>query len=123
MRGSRAVWGAAKRTALLASALVSLLALCGCGSKHAVANRISGKTLTIYSSVPLHGASNVSAEAVVGGAQMALADVARPDRQATGSCCKSLDDSTAKRGTWDPGQTTANAHAGRRRQLDDRLHR
>ncbi len=109
MTGSWAVWGAAKRTALLASTLVSLLALSGCGSKHAVANRISGKTLTIYLSVPLHGASNVSAEAVVGGAQMALADVhGRIGKYRI--VLKSLDDSTAKRGTWDPVQTTANAH-------------
>ena len=109
MTGSWAVWGAAKRTALLASTLVSLLALCGCGSTHAVANRISGKTLTIYLSVPLHGASNVSAEAVVGGAQMALADVhGRIGKYRI--VLRSLDDSTAKRGTWDPVQTTANAH-------------
>lgn len=88
---------------------MSLLALSGCGSKHTVANKISGKTLTIYSSVPLHGASNISAEAVVGGEQMALADVnGRIGKYRI--VLKSLDDSTAKRGTWDPVQTTVNAH-------------
>ena len=89
--------------------LVSLRALSGCGSKHTVANRIAGKTLTIYSSVPLHGASSVSADAVIGGAEMALAQVhGRIGKYRI--VLKSLDDSTAKRGSWDPGQTTINAH-------------
>jgi branched-chain amino acid transport system substrate-binding protein len=109
VRGSRAVRGAGTRTALLAIMLVSLWALSGCGSRHTVANRISGKTLTIYSSMPLHGASNISSEAIIGGAEMALAQV----RGRVGKyriVLRSLDDSTAKRGTWDPVQTTVNAH-------------
>ena len=109
MTGGRAVWGAPQRTALLAIMLGSLVALSGCGSKHTVANRIPGKTLTIYSSVPLHGASNVSAQAVVAGAQIALAEVhGRIGKYRI--VLRSLDDSTAKRGTWDPVQTTVNAH-------------
>ena len=109
MRGSRAVRGAGTRTALLAIMLASLWALSGCGSKHTVANRISGKTLTIYSSMPLHGASNISSEAIIGGAEMALAQVhGRVGKYRI--VLRSLDDSTAKRGTWDPVQTTANAH-------------
>jgi branched-chain amino acid transport system substrate-binding protein len=89
--------------------LGSLGALSGCATKHRVANRISGKTLTIYSSMPLHGASNISSEAVIGGAQMAVAQVhGRIGKYRI--VLKSLDDSTAKRGTWDPVQTTANAH-------------
>jgi branched-chain amino acid transport system substrate-binding protein len=100
---------AVKRGALLLSAVASLCGLSCCGSKPVVANRISGKRLTIYSSVPLHGASNISAEAVIGGERMAL-------HQLGGRIGKyqivlrSLDDSTTKRGAWDPGQTTINAH-------------
>lgn len=109
MRGGRAVWGAARRTALLAILLGSLWGLGGCGSSHTVANRIAGTTLTIYASVPLHGASNISSEAVIGGAQMALAQVhGRIGKYQIQ--LRPLDDATAKRGTWDPVQTTVNAH-------------
>jgi branched-chain amino acid transport system substrate-binding protein len=81
----------------------------GCGGQQLVRNRISGKTLTIYSSAPLQGASNISAEAMIGGAQLALAQVhGRIGRYRI--VLRSMDDSTAKRGAWDPGQTTINAH-------------
>jgi branched-chain amino acid transport system substrate-binding protein len=86
-----------------------LCALSSCGGKQAVANRIPGKTLTVYSSVPLHGASKISAESVLGGARLALQEVhGRIGRYRI--VLRSLDDSTAIRGSWDPGQTTINAH-------------
>jgi branched-chain amino acid transport system substrate-binding protein len=89
--------------ALIAGGLVS-----GCGSKRVVGDQIAGRTLTIYASVPLNGASRVNARAAMAGAGMALAEV----RGRVGKYrikFKALDDSTVQRGEWDPGQTTVNA--------------
>ncbi len=97
------------RLLVMLAALAALVAPAGCGAKQPVPNRISGKTLTIYSSVPLHGASNVSAQAVIGGARLALAQVhGQIGRYRV--VLRSMDDSTAKLGAWDPGQTTVNVH-------------
>jgi branched-chain amino acid transport system substrate-binding protein len=100
-----------RRAGIVALALMAAAAiLAGCGGKPAAApgNRIAGRTLTIYGSVPLHGASRVSAEAVLSGAELALAQA----RRRIGDyriMFRLLDDSTAQRDQWDPGQTTANA--------------
>lgn len=94
-------------------ALATAIGLAGCGSggaqKAPPGDEIKGTTLTIYSSMPMHGASSVAAGAVLAGEQLALA--------ASGGevgkyhvVLKSLDDSTAQRGAWDPGQTSTNAH-------------
>jgi branched-chain amino acid transport system substrate-binding protein len=95
----------------LAICLVGTLAcLAGCGSSGSGGGRISGRTLTIYMSSPLHGASSVEGRAAVEGAQLALSEV----RGRVGKYrirLRSLDDSTPQRGGWDPGQTTLNARA------------
>ncbi len=86
----------------------ALVWLAGCGARDTVGDRIPGRTLTIYSSAPLHGASWVSADAVLSGEKLALAQAG--DR--IGSyriVLKTLDDSTAAHDGWDPGQTTLNA--------------
>jgi branched-chain amino acid transport system substrate-binding protein len=98
--------------ARLSIALLAVLtALAGCGSKDKPdkpGGRIHGRVLTIYASVPLRGASRVSGLAVVSGARLALS-------QSNGRigdyeiALKVLDDATAQRGGWDPGQTTINA--------------
>ncbi len=68
----------------------------------------AGKQLTIYSSVPLQGASRISTEALVNGAKLAL-------EQAGGKAGNNtikyvpLDDSTAQAGNWTPEATSANA--------------
>jgi branched-chain amino acid transport system substrate-binding protein len=68
----------------------------------------TGETLTIYSSLPLQGAARTQAVAAVKGAKLAL-------QQAGGKAgkfpitYKSLDDSTAQAGGWEPGATSANA--------------
>jgi branched-chain amino acid transport system substrate-binding protein len=98
-----------KRLALAIALTAALIGLGGCGSRAPIpGDRISGTTLTIYSSLPMHGASSASANAILRGEQLALA-------QAKGRVgkyqivLKSLDDSTIQRGEWDPGQTTVNA--------------
>ena len=92
----------------IAAAAVALAGLAGCGSKSRVSDRIAGNKLTIYLSAPMHGASRVNAEAVVSAARLALSQVhGRIGRYRI--VLDPLDDSTAQRGEWDPGQTTNNA--------------
>ena len=104
----RGRWSKCRGRSLVA-AVVSALALSGCGAKGKVpGDLIPGRTLTIYSSAPQHGASRVNAAAVVGGEIMALSQ----SHYRLGHfriVFKSLDDSTPQRGEWDPGQTTLNA--------------
>jgi branched-chain amino acid transport system substrate-binding protein len=98
-----------KRGALGLILLAALVVLAGCGSDRKVPNKISGQTLTIYTSLPLHGASAVSGQAVLGGATIALDQIrGRIGRYRV--VLRWMDDSTPKRGSWDPGQTTINAH-------------
>jgi branched-chain amino acid transport system substrate-binding protein len=99
--------------------LAPLTALAGCGLASASGsslappgNRIAGRTLTIYTSVPLHGASAVAARAVVGGELRALARIGgRIGRYRI--VLRTLDDSSVRSGRWDPGQTTLNARLAR----------
>lgn len=96
------------RGALLLVVLAGLAAT-GCGAARApAADRIEGRTLTIYSSTPFQGASALGAQAVLNGELMALERVhAQIGRYRL--VFKVLDDSTPQGGGWDPGQTTANA--------------
>jgi branched-chain amino acid transport system substrate-binding protein len=83
------------------------VAIAGCGSE-APANRIRGRTLTIYSSVPMHGASRLNSAAVVRGELLALAqEHGRIGRYRI--VLRPLDDSTPQSDGWDPGKTTENA--------------
>src|SRR5579864_2998630 len=67
-----------------------------------------GNVVDIYSSLPLQGASSAQTIPMVNGIKLAL-------DQAGGKAgrwivnYRSLDDSTAAAGKWDPGQTAANA--------------
>jgi len=67
-----------------------------------------GGALTVYSSLPLQGASRPQSEDVIRGIELAL-------KQKGGKCgdftinYKSLDDATAAAGKWEAGQTSANA--------------
>ena len=66
------------------------------------------KSVTVYSSLPLQGASRPQSEDVIKGIRLAL-------KQKGGKCgdfavkYESLDDSTAAAGKWEPGATAANA--------------
>jgi branched-chain amino acid transport system substrate-binding protein len=93
---------------LLALAFVGL-ARCG-GLSTRAADRIDGTTLTIYSSEPLQGPSALEGRSIVDAERLALSRI----RGRIGHyriVLRSLDDATAQRGGWDPGQTTLNARA------------
>jgi len=68
----------------------------------------ASKTLTIYSSLPLQGASRVQTEALVNGAKLALEQSGNKAGDFKIDY-KSLDDSTAQAGTWTPEAESANA--------------
>jgi branched-chain amino acid transport system substrate-binding protein len=91
-----------------AAALAAGVAACGGSDSGGSGGTVSGDNLTVYSSLPLQGASRVQGAATVNGAKLAL-------KQAGGKVgkynitYKSLDDSTAQAGKWDPGQTSTNA--------------
>jgi branched-chain amino acid transport system substrate-binding protein len=68
-----------------------------------------GRTnLTIYSSLPLQGDSRPQSEAVVNGEKLALEEAGGKVGKFK-ITYKSLDDSTAAAGKWEPGQTSADA--------------
>jgi branched-chain amino acid transport system substrate-binding protein len=86
------------------------LAACG-GGGGGKGNKVSGTTLTIYSSLPLQGTSRGQSTAVINGEKLALAEFA-PGGKLGKFRIKyvSLDDSTAQNpGTADEGQTAQNA--------------
>jgi branched-chain amino acid transport system substrate-binding protein len=68
----------------------------------------SGSTLTIYSSLPLQGASRPQSQALVNGMTLAWEQAGKKAGKFKINY-KSLDDSTAQAGKWDPGQVSADA--------------
>src|SRR5947209_11879868 len=64
----------ARRAVALAAALAAALPLASCGGGSGRETRVSGHTLTIYSSLPRHGVAARVADAVATGEQLALAD-------------------------------------------------
>ena len=74
---------------------------------------VRSRTVDIYSSLPLSGASSATAQAMVNGAKLALAQAHRRAGQVTIRYI-SLDDSTAQSGTWNPRRTAANAREAAR---------
>jgi branched-chain amino acid transport system substrate-binding protein len=67
-----------------------------------------GSSVTVYSSVPLQGASRAQTTALVNGAKLAL-EQRKGKAGSTSVTYTSLDDSTAQAGTWTPEATGANA--------------
>jgi branched-chain amino acid transport system substrate-binding protein len=89
-------------------ALAVGVSACGSSSSSGGGGTAKGSTLTIYSSLPLQGTSRLQSLDVIKGEQLALSTAGN----AAGKCkltYKSLDDSTAAAGSWDPGQTSSNA--------------
>ena len=96
----------------LAAALALGVAACGGSDDNTTAPKSSGdtagKTLTIYSSVPLQGASRIQTEALVNGAKLAVEQAGNKAGEHTIKYVP-LDDSTAQAGAWTPEATSANA--------------
>src|SRR3954447_9949325 len=95
----------------LVVALGTGVAACGGddgGSSSSSSSGGGSKSVTIYSSLPLQGASRINSEAVNNGAKLALKAVGGKGNGYT-ITFKNLDDSTASAGKWDPGQVQSNA--------------
>jgi branched-chain amino acid transport system substrate-binding protein len=106
----------APRWLAIGACLVATSALGACGgddnsSTSGGASTSAGggsKAVTVYSSLPFDPTDRQQTEDVVKGEKLALSQV----NNKGGSCTityKSLDDSTAQAGQWDPGQTSSNA--------------
>jgi branched-chain amino acid transport system substrate-binding protein len=93
---------------LVAGLAVGVAACGGGGGGGSSGGSVSSKTLTIYSSLPLQGASGTNSKALVNGIQLALAQNHNKAGQYSLKY-QSLDDSTAQTGKWDPGQTSSDA--------------
>jgi len=78
------------------------------GTSSSGGGEAAGKQLTIYSSVPLQGASRVQTTAVVNGAKLALEQAGNKAGPHTIKY-EPLDDSTAQAGNWTPEQESSNA--------------
>jgi branched-chain amino acid transport system substrate-binding protein len=98
-------------TGCLVTALAFGVAACGGGSDNSGGGGGGGggsKTLDIYSSLPLQGASRGQTSALVDGIKLSLAQHGGKAGNYTIKY-QSLDDSTAQAGAWTPEATTANA--------------
>jgi branched-chain amino acid transport system substrate-binding protein len=100
-------------TGCLMAALALGVAACGGDDKPTTTTNSNsgapaGKNLTIYSSLPMQGASRVQTEALVNGAKLALE---QSGNKAGSNSIKyvPLDDSTAQAGSWTPEAESANA--------------
>jgi len=104
-----------RRTSVGALCLVAALAFAACGDEEEEGGggaqgggEGGGEVATVYSSLPLQGASRTQTTALVNGMKLAL-------EQAGGRAgnirvtYRSLDDSTAQAGSWTPEATQANA--------------
>jgi branched-chain amino acid transport system substrate-binding protein len=91
--------------AVVAAAAISA---CGGGGSTTSEGGGGGGEVSIYSSLPLTGASTAQTKPMVNGIKLALAQA---NNKAGDFDVKytSLDDATAQAGQWDPGQTAANA--------------
>ncbi len=96
--------------ATVATALTFGVAACGDDNKDGGggAGSVSGKTLTIYSSLPLQGDSRPQSESVINGEKLALEAAGGKIGDFTIKYV-SLDDATAAAGKWDPGAVSSNA--------------
>ena len=98
-------------TGCLVAALAMGVGACGDDSDEGSGDSGSGgeaKTVTIYSSLPLQGASRPQTTALVNGIKLALEQAGNKAGDVTVKY-ESLDDSTAQAGSWTPEATTANA--------------
>ena len=101
-------------TSCLVAALALGVAACGdeeeptTGGGGGTEESAEGKNLTIFSSLPLQGASRVQTEAMVNGIKLAIEQKGGKAGPHTVKY-ESLDDSTAQAGSWTPEAESANA--------------
>jgi len=100
----------ASKAAVTAALLAATVAGCGGGDEGSSATSGGGsaRTLTVYSSLPLQGASRGQATAISNGMKLALEQVGGKVGDYTIKY-ESLDDSSAQAGAWTPEATSANA--------------
>jgi branched-chain amino acid transport system substrate-binding protein len=109
------VLGKALRGGLVLGSIVALSA-CGSSSSSSSSSAAAGggstsggsKTVDVYSSLPLQGASSAQTVPLVKGIELALSQAKDKAGPFTVKY-QSLDDSTAAAGEWDPTQTAADA--------------
>lgn len=97
-------------------ALAAGLAACGSDSSSNTTSSASGSgssgaasgSVSVYSSLPLQGASKDQTNAMVDGIKLAVKEAKGKAGDVTVTYT-SLDDSTAKEGNWDPNQVASNA--------------
>jgi branched-chain amino acid transport system substrate-binding protein len=95
-------------SAVAAAALLAAV-VAGCGNDAGSSDAAGGsETLTVYSSLPLQGASRNQATAIGNGMKLALQQVGGRIGNYTIKY-EPLDDSTAQAGAWTPEATSANA--------------
>ena len=98
--------------AACAAAILAAVVVAGCGGDDGgssdSAKAAGGGSLTVYSSLPLQGASKNQAEAIRNGMKLALEQSGGKVGDYTVKYT-SLDDSTAQAGAWTPEATSANA--------------
>jgi branched-chain amino acid transport system substrate-binding protein len=92
----------------IAVAAAGAISACGGGGSTTSEGGSGGGTVSIYSSLPLQGASSAQTKPMVNGIKLALDQAGNKAGDFTVQY-ESLDDSTAQAGEWDPGQTAANA--------------
>ena len=86
------------------TAVIAVLGSFAVAMLGSVANGAGGKTVDLYSSLPLQGASKAQTAALVNGIKLSLSQAHNRAGQVTIKY-QSLDDSTAQAGNWDPGKT------------------
>ena len=97
--------------ALIVVAVLMGLTACGDDDGNSTAGEAGdgeARTLTIYSSLPLQGASRPQTTAMVNGIKLALEQTGGKAGEFTINY-RSLDDSTAQAGSWTPEATSSNA--------------
>src|SRR5689334_8079125 len=90
---------------------VLALGVAACGSRGSAPKSdggTAGSTLTVYSSVPLQGASRTQAKALGDGAKLAVEQAGNKAGKYTVRYVP-LDNSTSQAGNWTPEATAANA--------------
>src|SRR5215208_3598479 len=97
-----------KKAFVVCIAIGTAAAIAACGGGGGSDTSGGGGSVSIYSSLPLQGASSAQTKPMVNGIKLALDQAGGKAGDFTVNYT-SLDDSTAQAGEWDPGQTATDA--------------